>query len=170
MLLTPYRHTVNIASRWSLCTFGRQSRPSSCWPELPADSGLPPTHRGARIVDTGAHQCPKYWWPLHGASADRRQLVGARFLVEEVKWKRPVSAVLRQHGWRIEMHPVGSSGDDRHTVILSSLSLRIRASASNIDHKPHYRPGISRYPEHVQRRQRSRFYLLYQRGARWFLG
>jgi hypothetical protein len=56
--------------------------------------------------------------------------------------KGPVSAILRQHGWRIEIHAVGGSGDDRQTVISSALPLRIRASANNIDHRPHYRPLI----------------------------
>lgn len=60
-----------------------------------------------------------------------------------------VSAVLRQHGWCIEMHTVGSSGDGRQTVISSALPLRIRAN--DIDHKPHYRPvhDSTEYPEHV---------------------
>lgn len=66
----------------------------------------------------------------------------------------------------LKMHTVGSSGDDRQTVISSALPLRIRASANDIDHKPHYRPlhDSTGYTEHV-----NGVVFAYQREACWFL-
>jgi hypothetical protein len=79
------------------------------------------------------------------------------------------TSILRQHGWRIEMHAVGGSGDDRQTVISSALPLRIRASANNSDHKPHYRPLIQ--PATLSTCNDVNVVgFAYQRGVRWILG